>query len=269
MPKLTIDQRTKGKAVAALLKLYKAEPGFANELKELRATYLPVLTQWLKIGIPNWIQMKKTLTKEEFSITRDFFLTENQTISDSLADKLEPFLSIPDPHLASQLDAYVKSLTDLAYRWRLKAPWAGQVLLLDHIQYMTINKMPEDVKNAEMPIEILEPFLPSAPLPPLKFEVNAYELMFSGRQEIRNKFAKALADYEDKLKSLGWQELPNAIENHARWWFEHYVHHKTYDEIAQLEIHTPGGSLISYARNVGTAVRNFARLIGIEAAGIR
>ena len=121
MPKLTIDQQTKDKAVAALLKLYKAEPGFANELKELRATYLPVLEQWLKISVPNWIQMKKILTKEEFTITREFFLSENQTISDSLADKLENLLSIPDPHLSSQLDAYVNTLTDLAYRWRLKS----------------------------------------------------------------------------------------------------------------------------------------------------
>jgi len=264
MPKLTISQRTFGEAIAALLKLYKAEPGFANELKQLRATYLPVLKQWLEIGVPNWIQMKKTLTKEEFSIARDFFLTANQTISDSLADKLDSFLSIPDPHLAGQLDAYVKALTDLAYRWRLKAPWAGRVLLLDHILEMTINKMPQDVRNAEMPIEMLEPFLPSAPIPPLKFEVNAYELMYSGRQEIRDKFAKALADYENKFKSLGWRELPSRLERHAYWWFECHVHHKTYDEIAQLEIHTPGGSLISYARNVGTAVRNFARLIGIE-----
>ena len=269
MPKLAISQKTKGKAVAALLKLYKAEPDFARELEELRTVYTPVLEQWLKIGVPKWMQMKKALTQKEFSITRNFFLTANQTISDNLAAKVEPFLSIPDPQLAGQLETYEKALTDLAYRWRLKATWAGPVLLFDHILDATINAMPEDVRNAEIPVEMLEPFLPSAPVPPLQFEVNAYELMFSGRQEIRDKFVKALADYENKLKSSGWQELPSALERHAYWWFEHYVHQKTYDEIAQLEIHTPGGSLISYARNVGTAVRNFARLIGIEAVNIR
>jgi len=257
MPKLTIDQRTKGKAVAALLKLYKAEPGFANELKELRAPYSPVLERWLKIGVPDWIQMQKTLTKEEFSITRDFFLTENQTVPDSLAGKLEPFLSIPDPHLVEQLDTYVESLTDLASRWRLKAPWAGHVLLLDHIQDMTINKMPEDVRNAEMPIETLEPFLPSAPLPPLRFEVNAHELMFSGRQEIGDKFAKAIADYENKLKSLGWQELPTAIENHARWWFEHYVHNRTYPELEQKNPQVGRES-------IKRAVWKFSKLLDIQ-----
>jgi hypothetical protein len=143
MSKLTISQRTFGKAMAALVKLYKAEPGFVKELEELRITYSPVLEQWLKIGVPNWIHMKKILTQEELSITRDFFLTENQTISDNLAAKVEPLLSIPDPHLSSQLNAYVEALADLAYRWRLKATWAGSVLLFDHSLDMVTNKMPE------------------------------------------------------------------------------------------------------------------------------
>jgi hypothetical protein len=257
MPKLTINQRTEGKAVAALLKLYKAEHGFADKLKGLRATYSPVLEQWLKIGVPKWIRMKKTLTKEEFSITRDFFLTANQTISDNLAAKIKRFLSISDPHLEDQLDAYIKSLTELAYRWRLRATWAGPVLLFDHILDATINAMPEDVRNAEIPIEVLEPFLPSAPLPPLQFEINAYELMFSGRQEILDKFAKALTDYEEKLKSLGWHELPSAIEKHAYWWFEHYVHHKTYPELQQKN---PQVGMESIKR----AVWKFSKLLNIQ-----
>jgi len=94
MPKLTINQRTKGKAVAALLKLYKAEPEFMRELQELRITYSPVLERFLNTGVPKWIQMKESLTQEEFSFTKDFFLTENRTISGSLANKLETFLSI-------------------------------------------------------------------------------------------------------------------------------------------------------------------------------
>lgn len=264
MSKLTIRLRTQGKAIAALLKLYKADPDFTQELEKLRTNYLPVLEQWLKIAVPDWLKMRDALTRKEFLTTRDYFLTKMQTISSSLADKLELFLSIPNSDLANQLDAYENALTDLAYRWQLKAPWVGHVLLLNHIQDMIINIMPQDIRNADIPVEMLEPFLPSAPLPPLSFQVNAYELMFSGRQEIQDKFAKALADYENELKSLGWRELPSALERHAYWWFEHNVHKKTYDEIAQMETYTPGGSLISYARNVGTAVKNFSKLIGIE-----
>jgi len=170
MPKLTIDQQTKGKAIAALLNCYKADLAFVKELEKLRITYSPMLAQWLKLGVPNWIQMNKTLTQEELSITRDFFLTENQKISNSLINKLKPFLSIPDPPIAGQLDAYVESLSDLAARWRLKSSWAGSILLFDHILEATINAMPEDIRNSEIPIGVLEPFLPSAPLPPLQFE---------------------------------------------------------------------------------------------------
>jgi len=269
MPKLTISLRNRGKAVAALLNLYKAEPNFVEELEKLRIIYLPVLEQWLKIAVPDWTKMRKALTRKEFSTIRDYFLTENQTISSSLSDKLRLLLPIPNSHIAYQLDKYEKALADLAYRWKLRASWAGRALIFNHILEMMINMMPEEVRNVEIPVEMLEPFLPSVPVSPLKFEVNAYELMFSGRQEIQDKFAKALLDYENKLKSSGWRELPSHLERHAYWWFEHYVHKKTYDEIAQSEIHTPDGSMISYARNIGTAVRNFARLIGIETIGMR
>ena len=90
MSKLTISLRTKGKAVAALLKLYKAEPNFVQELENLRTNYLPVLEQWLKITVPGWLKMRETLTQEEFLTVRDYFLTEMRTISSSLADKLGP-----------------------------------------------------------------------------------------------------------------------------------------------------------------------------------
>jgi len=257
MSKLTIRLRTQGKAVAALLKLYKADPDFAQELEKLRTNYLPVLEQWLKIAAPSWLKMKETLTQEEFLTVRDYFLTEMQTISSSLTDKLGLFLSIPNSDLANQLDAYEKALADLAYRWQLKATWAGHVLLLNHILDMIINILPQDVRNADIPVEMLEPFLPSAPLPPLSFQVNAYELMFSGRQGIQNKFAKALADYENELKSLGWRELPSALERHAYWWFEHYVRHKKYREFEQEYPQIDSES-------IKREVWKFTRLLGIK-----
>ena len=257
MSKLTIRLRTQGKAIAALLKLYKADPDFTQKLERLRTNYLPVLKQWLKIAAPDWLKMRETLTQEEFSTVRDYFLTEMQTISSGLADKLGLFLSIPNLDLANQLDAYEKALADLAYRWQLKAPWAGHVLLLNHILDMIINIMPQDVRNADIPVEMLEPFLPSAPLPPLSFQVNAYELMFSGRQEIQDKFAKALADYENELKSLGWRELPSALERHAYWWFEHYVHHKKYREFEQEYPQIDSES-------IKREVWKFTRLLGIK-----
>ena len=204
------------------------------------------------------------LVKDERSVNsgrilncKRLLFTEMQTISSSLVDKLGLYLSIPNSDLANQLDAYEKALADLAYRWQLKAPWAGHVLLLNHILDIIINIMPQDIRNADIPVEMLEPFLPSAPLPPLSFQVNAYELMFSGRQEIQDKFAKALADYENELKSLGWRELPSALEKHAYWWFEHYVHHKKYPELEQEDPQIGRES-------IKRAVWKFTRLLGIK-----
>lgn len=119
--------------------------------------------------------------------------------------------------------------------------------------------VPEDMRNAEMPIEMLEPLLPSEPLQPLIFKVNAYELMYSGRQEIQDRFAKTLANYENKLKFLGWQELPSAIERHAHWWFEHYVHHKTYRELEQEEQELRVGQ-----ESIKRAVWRFSKLLSIK-----
>ena len=257
MPKLTIKQRTYGKAVAALLKLYKSEPDFIRELEKLHKTYSKVFEQWLKLAIPNWIKMRENLTQKEFSAVKDYFLTVDKTISASLAKKVDPFLSMEDPNLADQMNAYVKSLSDLAYRWQLRAPWAGSVLLTDHV----LNMLPEDVKKTEIPVEVLEPLLPSAPLQPLKFEVNAYELMYSGRQEIRDRFVKALADYEKELKSLGWQELPSAIEKHAYWWFEHYVHHKKYPELEQEE-----QELRVVCEGIKKAVWRFSKVLSLRSS---
>jgi len=264
MPKLTIPLRSKGRAISYLLKLYKGEPSFLQELKDLRVLYLPTVEEWLRVSVPAWVKMKEALARNEFLIARDYFWGVRQMLPNNLSTKLEHLLPMPNPDLTQKLEAYREALDDLAYRWNLRAPWAGYVLLLDHVMDLTISMMPEDMRNIEVPVEILDPFLPSPPLPPLSLEISAYELLFSGRQEIQNRFARKLADYENKLKCMGWEELPSALETHASWWFKHYVHKKTYDEIAQMETYTPSGSLISYARNVGTAVKNFSKLIGIE-----
>jgi hypothetical protein len=253
MPKLTIDQRTKGKAIAALFELYKAEPGFMSELKEIQRTYSPVVEHLINSGIPEWVHTRANLAEEEFSQVRNYFFARNGKMTDTLADKLYPLFSILTPQLTSQLDSYVKSLADLASRWKLNASWAGYALVINHI----LDIIPKYIKDKEIPIELVEPFLPAAPLPSLIFEVKAYEFMFSGRQEIQDRFTQALVGYEKKLKSIGWREVPAAIEKHARWWFEHYVHGKTYAELAQEYLDIGGES-------IKREVWKFSRLLDIK-----
>jgi hypothetical protein len=79
-----------------------------------------------------------------------------------------------------------------------------------------------------------------------------------------SEIAARISDYEQELKEMGIKEQPSSLIHHARWWFEHYVKGIKYDDIAQQETYTPGGSLISHAKNVGKAVRDFTKLVDIN-----
>jgi len=100
----------------------------------------------------------------------------------------------------------------------------------------------------------------------LSLEVGASSLAFMrcDNKDIIKQISQRLILYEDELKKAGLRERSSALESHARWCFLHYVQNKPYDKIAQMETYTLGGSLISYSRNVGTAVRRFSRLVDIN-----
>ena len=95
-------------------------------------------------------------------------------------------------------------------------------------------------------------------------KVSSWAFFLYGRTQIQSEIAVQLKDYEDRLKALDYEENPSRLQTHAKWWFECFIRGKEYDDIAQEEAYTPGGSLVSYARNVGNAVRKFSRLVGID-----
>jgi hypothetical protein len=117
----------------------------------------------------------------------------------------------------------------------------------------------------DVPIDSLIRLFPwSIPLPDLEITVSPWAFFISGKEQIQREIAQKLSHYQNKIKTAGFHEFPSALERHAKWWFEHYIYRKTYDEIAQIEVNTPGGSQIVYGRNVGEAVRKFSNLIGIK-----
>ena len=71
---------------------------------------------------------------------------------------------------------------------------------------------------------------------------------------------RKLASYETLLKERGLQELSSSLERHAKWWFEHYIKNKTYDDIADSERKVGGGN----SKYIGACVRRFSKLIGID-----
>ena len=133
--------------------------------------------------------------------------------------------------------------------------------------YLKQYGMPDTIDVSLQEMDFLYPWPP--PLPPFEVKVSSWAFFLYGRTQIQSEIAKQLRDYEDRLKALDYKENPSRLRRHAKWWFECFIHGKEYDDIAQEEAYTPGGSLVSYARSVGVAVRKFSRLIGIDASDLK
>ncbi len=257
MPKLTILERTYGKAIGCLIDLYKKEPGFIEELQKIRSVYEPAVIKWLNSSVPQWRRLQVELMQAKDRQDDSATLSDaNIKLLKKLSYSVRRFYGGWD--VTSELIDYEKELHDLAYRWHFKAKQSGVVLILSHINDIVGIMSEGDVTTIEIPVEVIEPMLDKPPLPPLIFKVTAYELIYSDQGEIVQRFAKRLFDYEKKLKSLGWKELPSAMKTHASWWFEHYVHGKPYKEIAAEH------SVEVTENSVRQAVFRFRNLLGIE-----
>jgi hypothetical protein len=122
----------------------------------------------------------------------------------------------------------------------------------------------------DIPLEEFDALYPwASPLSALEIKVPAWAIILQGRKKVLADVGEKLQQYEKRIKSTGLTEYPSSLRKHAKWWFEHFVHGKKYDDIAQNETYTPDGSLISHAKNVGAAVRKFSILIGIEVKDLK
>jgi len=266
MPRLSYPHITRGQAIACLIRVYRDDYDFAREQRHLRQPYVQLLSEltsaWLTFGAA----CRGVLTPKKFhEFSANYFLKRDKPIE--LPKPLADCLSWVEQK-QHELQPYIENLAKLAYNWKLRAPWAVTVLLLfDMTEICHKLGIPEEV---EIPVGFLDyiyPFPP--PAPPLEITVSAWAFILYRREEILSQINDKLRGYEEQLKAKRLKERPSRMERHAQWWFEHYVHGKAYDEIAQMETCTPGGSLISYARNVGIAIRNFSKLIGIEVKDLK
>jgi len=257
MPKLTVPERTYGKAIGSLINLYKKEPGFIEELRGIRGVYEPEVINWLDSSVPQWRILRSEVKKKRDQAN------DAGTLSDEEAELLKQFSHsirrfYGGWNVSGILLDYEKELRNLADRWKLKTNWSGLTLIISHINDI-IGINPERAEpSIEIPVEVIEPMLDKPPLPPLKYEVTSYELMYGDQGEIIREFTKRLSDYAKSLKSSGWKELPSATERHVFWWFEHYVHGKLYPEIAGE------CSPVVDAEGIKRAVSDFRKLLGIK-----
>lgn len=221
MPRLNYPKITKGDAIAALLKQYSKEPQFMKEWAAIREPYVHILARFAEDTLMFFKQGNIT-PAEYYQDLINYYKNEG---------KEDPFPADKFGYL-SELQPYFDNLGELANKWKLKAPWAITTLFTsDLINLLKHSSLPNEI---DIPIEDLELIYPwETPLPPLKLKVSAWAIILGGRQDVQNEINKKLWEYESEIKAKGIHEYPSALEKHAKWWFEHYVHNKTYPELEQ------------------------------------
>jgi hypothetical protein len=251
MPLLNFPELTQGYAKAVLMALYLSHPPFVKELDSVRKPYIEVNSKYAKNTLESFQEKPQSNT--------EYYQTMIKYLSGEGGES--PF-NIEQRKDIKELEPYFDALIKLVEKWIFKAPWAVVALFIfDMTQFVAMVPFEEQ----RIPLEIFERMVPwSPPLPPLKIEVSAWTFFEYLRDEIMNEISDRLFEYEEELKKIGIKEFPSSLSRHAKWWFDHYVNHKKYDEIAQQETYTLGGSLISYAKNVGRAVQEFGKLVDIN-----
>ena len=269
MPRLSYPKLTKGYAVSFLIRRYLQEPEFYRELCQIRQNYSELLTESISKLVGFFANCRVAFTTEEYhKMVRNFFewgatQSSGTILPPKLARQLEQIKQI-----YLRLEPYFNDLDQLVSKWKLKAPWAGPMLhLYDIHACLKELGIPDTIDVPLDQLDLLYPWPP--PVAPLEIKISAWAFVLYGRKQIQADIAERVKDYEDGLKALGLTEYPSSLEKHARWWFEYFVHGKKYDDIAQEEAYTPGRSSISYARNVGEAVRKFSKLIGIDTKNLK
>lgn len=245
MPKLSYPKITKGDAIVALLNLYRKEPEFKKELYEMRKPYMETLSKFAEDSLA-FFKESNISPAEYYQAVIDYTKAKS---------KKDPFPT-KNFHYLSQLQPYFDSLGELAYKWKLRAPWA--VITLSYFDLIDLLKAQGLPGEIDIPLENLEYIYPWAPpLPPLEIKVPAWAIILFGRKAIQAEINKKLREYENKIKLKGLREYPSALNMHAQWWFEHYVHKKKY---AELEYEYPSANQESIKR----AVWKFTKLIGVK-----
>jgi len=257
MPRLSDPLITKGIARWTLLKLYMNNREFMKELNGLRRPYTGLIDTFANDCL--------ALVLDEDTpsdLPKVFF---NYATGKSSDNPFPPELFYQVFPYFDRLQPYFDGLDKLANKWKLRASWAWLLLFFyDIVECCKAKGVPTEF-GADAPLERFASLCPwEPPVPPLTITVPAWASILLGRKGVLQRIAKKVEEYENQIREAGLKEYPSALEIHAQWWFMRYVKDEPYDEIAQMETYTPNGSLISYARNVGSAVIRFSRRIGID-----
>jgi len=252
MPKLSHPKITKGHAVDALLNLYRDDREFVRELDKIRDPYLDLIIQCALDSFDSG-------RKSELS-PKEYFETAIEHAKN--VQQGSPFFPEASVY-AAQLQPYFDALNKLAYKWKLRAPWAVPMLIIyDMFDVLRIKGLiPGEI---DMPLEEFDSLYPwEPPLLPLEIKVSAWAIILQGREKVLTEIGKKLHKYENKIKAAGLSEYPSSLQKHAKWWYAYSVQHRTWRQIADevAEVDPEGGP---QPENIRKAVTRFSKLIGVS-----
>ena len=178
MPKLSHPKITKGDAISALLKLYRQDPEFMKEWTAILKPYVPLLSKFAADSFTFFND--SGISPAEFYQANIDYMKGNT--------KKDPFPSDKFNYMVES-QPYFDGLSELAHKWKLRAPWAvGILFLLDLIE---VSGDQEFLGKIDIPLEKLSLIYPWAPpLPPLEISVPAWAFFTDGRQAILEEIYK-------------------------------------------------------------------------------
>lgn len=262
-------------AINCLLQLYEQEANFVQEWEDVRKPFIiPLIEQFAKVNTINEVEylIRHNPPDDLISWVSDLQKLRNYLRGPQInIERAQSPLEIPTNYndLLERLTPYVSSLSKLAYDWNLRAPWAGEELMWRDVQRVqqrtfdvagitTLNKFSDrqiqKLLGDKGPLsEHIRPIYPST--------LSLY--LSGGRVGYLKMLNRRLKEFERKLKASGAKEPPSALDKHAEWWFDHYVHDTKFPEIANKTI-GPNNETGRYPENIRKAVIKFSELLGID-----
>jgi hypothetical protein len=207
-PKFSTEQNIKLTAITILINLYLKKAEFHQQFNQIVGVNHPAISYWT-IG---WINSHKTvMPPNEYN---------------QVYEKLKHGLN--NPVTAEDIDSCLLALDELAWRWNLKLPKPMAGFMLFFVACI------KELKASGMTTVKIGPgFHPLSISAPLQLTIHDWCFSELGQVAILEQVNKFLKDYAEKLHDKGMSAFPRGLEQHAKWWFDHYVDGKPYLQIGE------------------------------------
>ena len=230
-PKLSNKMNVKIEAVVYITGFYLKETKFNHEFHQIAGTHRSAISYY----VLSWLDSHKgAIPSEEY---KKAYEKLNRNLEGQVTDK--------------DINMCLLALDELAWNWNLVLPKCLAGLMF------FIQACAEELKTSGVStVELGLAFHPAINAPPLRLIVYDWDLIELGRIGMLENINKTLEDYTQILHKKGISTFPYRLEEHASWWFAHYVHGESYKQI--------GEECKANPETVKRKVWNFRRLLNIS-----